>query len=265
MTLQAWTLLLVFLLSLLLLAWPLSHLLTRLIDGELPRPLLRMERLLLGAGGATDNEMTWRGYTLAILLFNLMGALLLFLLLLLQDHMPLEFQIGVVEVAYQQGGWRLADRLFLIAFDDLAGITGGNLAAVGAAAIHNQLYGRGLPQQQAAGEIRRNMHRQQHLLIIDDPLQRPGIMQATDLAKGAGPTQARNQLYALGRAILIVDGQGTVAHLQGGGKGEEGGLQYHRHDEQHAPLPVIEQGLQLFANKAEQSIEHGVSPECVGS
>ena len=88
MTLQAWTLLLVFLLSLLLLAWPLSHLLTRLIDGELPRPLLRMERLLLGAGSATDNEMTWRGYTLAILLFNLMGALLLFLLLLLQDRLP---------------------------------------------------------------------------------------------------------------------------------------------------------------------------------
>lgn len=88
MTLQAWTLLLVFLLSLLLLAWPLSHLLTRLIDGELPRPLLRMERLLLGAGGAPDNEMTWRDYTLAILLFNLMGALLLFLLLLLQDRLP---------------------------------------------------------------------------------------------------------------------------------------------------------------------------------
>ena len=88
MTLQAWTLLLVFLLSLLLLAWPLSHLLTRLIDGELPRPLLRMERLLLGAGGAPDTEMTWRGYTLAILLFNLMGALLLFLLLLLQDRLP---------------------------------------------------------------------------------------------------------------------------------------------------------------------------------
>ena len=85
MTLQAWTLLLVFLLSLLLLAWPLSHLLTRLIDGELPRPLLRMERLLLGAGGAPDNEMTWRDYTLAILLFNLMGALLPFLLLLLQE------------------------------------------------------------------------------------------------------------------------------------------------------------------------------------
>ena len=88
MTLQAWTLLLVFLLSLLLLAWPLGHLLTRLIDGELPRPLLRMERLLLGAGGAPDNEMTWRDYTIAILLFNLMGALLLFLLLLLQDRLP---------------------------------------------------------------------------------------------------------------------------------------------------------------------------------
>ena len=88
MTLQAWTLLLVFLLSLLLLAWPLSHLLTRLIDGELPRPLRRMERLLLGAGGAPDNEMTWRDYTLAILLFNLMGALLPFLLLLLQDRLP---------------------------------------------------------------------------------------------------------------------------------------------------------------------------------
>lgn len=70
------------------LVWPLSHLLTRLIDGELPRPLLRMERLLLGAGGAPDNEMTWRDYTLAILLFNLMGALLPFLLLLLQDRLP---------------------------------------------------------------------------------------------------------------------------------------------------------------------------------
>ena len=88
MTLQAWTLLLVFLPSLLLLAWPLGHLLTRLIDGELPRPLLRMERLLLGAGGAPDHEMTWRGYTLAILLFNLIGALLLFLLLLLQHRLP---------------------------------------------------------------------------------------------------------------------------------------------------------------------------------
>ena len=86
---DAWILLLLFLLVLGLLAWPLGQLLARLIEGELPRPLQRMERLCLGA--ATE-EMDWRRYTLAILVFNLLGGALLFVLLLLQGLLPLNPQ-----------------------------------------------------------------------------------------------------------------------------------------------------------------------------
>lgn len=86
---DAWMLLLLFLLALGLLAWPLGQLLARLIEGELPRPLLRLERLCLGA--ATE-EMDWRRYALAILVFNLLGGGMLFVLLLLQGVLPLNPQ-----------------------------------------------------------------------------------------------------------------------------------------------------------------------------
>ena len=83
---DAWMLLLLFLLTLGLLAWPLGQLLTRLIEGELPRPLLRLERLCLErlCLGAATEEMDWRRYALAILVFNLLGGGMLFVLLLLQ-------------------------------------------------------------------------------------------------------------------------------------------------------------------------------------
>ena len=86
---DAWILLLLFLLVLGLLAWPLGQLLARLIEGELPRPLQRLERLCLGA--ATE-EMDWRRYTFAILVFNLLGGGMLFVLLLLQGVLPLNPQ-----------------------------------------------------------------------------------------------------------------------------------------------------------------------------
>lgn len=86
---DAWILLLLFLLLLGLLAWPLGQLLARLIEGELPRPLHRLERLCLGA---TTEEMDWRRYTLAILVFNLLGGGMLFVLLLLQGVLPLNPQ-----------------------------------------------------------------------------------------------------------------------------------------------------------------------------
>jgi potassium-transporting ATPase potassium-binding subunit len=86
---DAWILLLLFLLVLALLAWPLGQLLARLIEGELPRPLQRLERLCLGA--ATE-EMDWRRYTLAIVVFNLLGCGMLFVLLLLQGVLPLNPQ-----------------------------------------------------------------------------------------------------------------------------------------------------------------------------
>ncbi len=71
MSAHAWILLSLFLLLLGLLAWPLAHLLARLIDGELPRPLLRLERLCLGSSCA---EMDWSRYAVAIVLFNLLGG-----------------------------------------------------------------------------------------------------------------------------------------------------------------------------------------------
>lgn len=86
---DAWILLLLFLLVLGLLAWPLGQLLARLIEGELPRPLQRLERLCLGAATA---EMDWRRYTFAILVFNLLGGGMLFVLLLLQGVLPLNPQ-----------------------------------------------------------------------------------------------------------------------------------------------------------------------------
>jgi potassium-transporting ATPase potassium-binding subunit len=86
---DAWILLLLFLLVLGLLAWPLGQLLARLIEGELPRPLQRLERLCLGA--ATE-EMDWRRYALAIVVFNLLGCGMLFVLLLLQGVLPLNPQ-----------------------------------------------------------------------------------------------------------------------------------------------------------------------------
>ena len=86
---DAWMLLLLFLLALGLLAWPLGQLLARLIEGELPRPLLRLERLCLGRDSA---EMDWRRYAGAILVFNLLGGGMLFVLLLLQGVLPLNPQ-----------------------------------------------------------------------------------------------------------------------------------------------------------------------------
>jgi potassium-transporting ATPase potassium-binding subunit len=86
---DAWMLLLLFLLTLGLLAWPLGQLLARLIEGELPRPLRRLERLCLGHDSA---EMDWRRYALAILVFNLLGGGMLFVLLLLQGMLPLNPQ-----------------------------------------------------------------------------------------------------------------------------------------------------------------------------
>ena len=91
---DAWMLLLLFLLTLGLLAWPLGQLLTRLIEGELPRPLLRLERLCLErlCLGAATEEMDWRRYAGAILVFNLLGGGMLFVLLLLQGVLPLNPQ-----------------------------------------------------------------------------------------------------------------------------------------------------------------------------
>lgn len=64
--------------------------------GEPPRWLawLRpVEKFLYRAGGvSTDADMTWRSYALALVLFNVLGALAILALQLLQAHLPLNPQ-----------------------------------------------------------------------------------------------------------------------------------------------------------------------------
>ncbi|WP_333602384.1 potassium-transporting ATPase subunit KdpA [Atlantibacter hermannii] len=81
-----------FLLTLFVLAKPLSTLLAKLIDGE-PLPVVgRFESALWILGGVRNEEMNWRQYLLAILLFNLFGLIALFALLMTQGNLPLNPQ-----------------------------------------------------------------------------------------------------------------------------------------------------------------------------
>ncbi|WP_312925388.1 potassium-transporting ATPase subunit KdpA [Atlantibacter hermannii] len=81
-----------FLLTLFVLAKPLSTLLAKLIDGE-PLPVVgRFESALWMLGAVRNEEMNWRQYLLAILLFNLFGLIALFALLMTQGNLPLNPQ-----------------------------------------------------------------------------------------------------------------------------------------------------------------------------
>lgn len=82
-----------FLLVLFILAKPLGTLLARLIEGE-PLPVVgRVEPLLWGMlGDKNTQEMGWKTYLLALLTFNTLGALLLFSMLMMQGHLPLNPQ-----------------------------------------------------------------------------------------------------------------------------------------------------------------------------
>ncbi|MCC6605449.1 MAG: potassium-transporting ATPase subunit KdpA [Anaerolineae bacterium] len=83
----------IYLVLLLLLAWPLGGLMARIYQGELPhwlRPLRPLERLFYRLAGVDENqEMTWQQYALALLLFNAAGLLAVYLLLRWQAWLPL--------------------------------------------------------------------------------------------------------------------------------------------------------------------------------
>ncbi|MBD2799354.1 potassium-transporting ATPase subunit KdpA [Xenorhabdus sp. M] len=86
-----------FLLVLFLLSKPLGNLIANLIEGELPRWLTKTESSLwrccgLQTPGSNIKEMNWRQYSLSILIFNVAGLLLLFILLMNQAHLPLNPQ-----------------------------------------------------------------------------------------------------------------------------------------------------------------------------
>ena len=86
-----------FLLVLLILAKPLGNGIARLIDGDIPRPLMASESLLwrlagIKQPGKSAVEMNWRQYALAIVLFNVLGFVLLFAILIFQGRLPLNPQ-----------------------------------------------------------------------------------------------------------------------------------------------------------------------------
>ncbi|WP_374448357.1 potassium-transporting ATPase subunit KdpA [Providencia sp.] len=86
-----------FLLVLLILAKPLGNGIARLIDGDIPRPLMASESLLwrlagIKQPGKSAAEMNWRQYALAIVLFNVLGFVLLFAILMFQGSLPLNPQ-----------------------------------------------------------------------------------------------------------------------------------------------------------------------------
>ena len=79
-------LLISYLVVLLLLAWPLGIALTRLVEERLPLCVVHFESRF---GIDVNDNMSWRSYASAILMLNLLGAVVLFLLLQLQGYLPL--------------------------------------------------------------------------------------------------------------------------------------------------------------------------------
>ena len=89
MTNHAWLLLITYLIILTTLAKPLGSYIATVMNGRLSRyetPLLRL------CGINADEDMNWWHYTLAILLFNLLGIISVYLLQIAQQQLPLNPQ-----------------------------------------------------------------------------------------------------------------------------------------------------------------------------
>ncbi|MDR2852377.1 MAG: potassium-transporting ATPase subunit KdpA [Burkholderiaceae bacterium] len=91
MTAAALWLLLAFLIVLLALSWPLGRGLAALCDGHLPGWMARFEApLWRWSGVAPQESMPWPRYALALLLFNGLGVLALYVLQRAQGGLPLD-------------------------------------------------------------------------------------------------------------------------------------------------------------------------------
>ena len=90
---NAWGLLAFYLMVLLPTAWPLGLWLARLADGKQPGWMRKLEAPLYKlAGTDPDKSMHWAHYTLALLAFNTLGALVVYALQRLQLWLPLNPQ-----------------------------------------------------------------------------------------------------------------------------------------------------------------------------
>jgi K+-transporting ATPase ATPase A chain len=96
LSLQSGLQLAVYLVVLLLLAWPLGIWLTAVADGRLPtwlKPVARLEGAMYRAAGVDAAEsMTWQRYAVAVVAFNLLGVVAVYLLQRLQGVLPLNPQ-----------------------------------------------------------------------------------------------------------------------------------------------------------------------------
>ena len=90
MSIAAMGLLAIFLVILLLAAWPVGIWLARLCSGQLPTWVLKAETPLFRlAGTSADRSMRWSEYALALLAFNLVGVVAVYLLQRFQGGLPL--------------------------------------------------------------------------------------------------------------------------------------------------------------------------------
>jgi K+-transporting ATPase ATPase A chain len=94
MTSQAWLSLLLYLIVLVVLAYPLGLYISRLVDSAPSSSVIgRIESALYRASGVNPaREMPWTEYAVALLLFNALGALMVFALQRLQLWLPLNPQ-----------------------------------------------------------------------------------------------------------------------------------------------------------------------------
>lgn len=88
MTTPAWTLLGVYLLVLVALAWPLAMWLTTVMEGGFTFGSLIEAPLYRLAGVKADAEMHWLQYVLGLLVFNILGLLAVYALQRLQGVLP---------------------------------------------------------------------------------------------------------------------------------------------------------------------------------
>ena len=87
---SSWGLLALFLVALLLTAWPLGLWLARIYSGNLPSWMHKLEAPLYRlAGTSADASMKWSQYALALLAFNALGVLAVYALQRLQVWLPL--------------------------------------------------------------------------------------------------------------------------------------------------------------------------------
>ncbi len=99
MNTSSWSLLAVYLGALLIAAWPLGIWLARLCSGQLPGWMHKLEALLYRlAGTSASQSMNWSHYALAVLAFNALGMVVVYILQRVQAVLPLN-PAGMVAVS----------------------------------------------------------------------------------------------------------------------------------------------------------------------